>query len=91
MVFKLYKPEKIENKEYSAEEIYNTLPIYSRKDKVLICDADILCYKIASVTEFKYLYTSSQGEEYKVKSKKSFKAYCEDNNLEIDSFTVTNT
>ena len=92
MAFKTYKPkEEIDvSKEYTPQEIYSKLPNYTKQDKVLIYDADILSYKIASVTEFKYLYTSPEGDEYKVKSKKSFKAYCEENGLDIDSFTVEN-
>lgn len=92
MAFKLSQPknEFDVSREYTAEEIYSNLPTYTKQDKVLICDADILSYKIASVTEFKYLYTSKDGDEYKVKSKKSFKAYCEENDLDIDSFTVEN-
>jgi len=76
--------------EHTAEQIYSNLPEYTKQDKVLIVDADILSYKISSVTEFKYLYTSPEGEEYKVKSKKSFKAYCEEQGLDIDHFSVTN-
>ena len=92
MAFKTYKPkdEVDVSKEYTPKEIYSKLPNYTKQDKVLIYDADILSYKIASVTEFKYLYTSPEGDEYKVKSKKSFKAYCEENGLDIDSFTVEN-
>ena len=93
MAFKTYKPKgDIDvSKEYTAEEIYKDLPSYTKQDKVLIVDGDIACYKIASVTEFKYLYTSSEGEEYKVKSKKSFLAYCEENDLDINSFSVVHT
>lgn len=93
MAFKTYKQkDEIDvTKEYTAEEIYKDLPTYSKQDKVLIVDGDIISYKIASVTEFKYLYTSSDGEEYKVKSKKSFLAYCEDNNLDINTFSVVPT
>ena len=96
MAFKTYNPkgnpkDEIDvSKEYTPKEIYSKLPNYTKQDKVLIYDADILSYKIASVTEFKYLYTSPEGDEYKVKSKKSFKAYCEENGLDIDSFTVEN-
>ena len=96
MAFKTYNPkgspkDNIDvSKEYTPKEIYSKLPNYTKQDKVLIYDADILSYKIASVTEFKYLYTSPEGDEYKVKSKKSFKAYCEENGLDIDSFTVEN-
>lgn len=92
MAFKVYdQKESVDvSKEYTPKEIYSNLPNYTKQDKVLICDADILSYKIASVTEFKYLYTSPEGDEYKVKSKKSFKAYCEENDLDIDSFTVEN-
>ena len=97
MAFKTYSPkgspkDEIDvSKEYTAEDIYKDLPTYSKQDKVLIVDGDIACYKIASVTEFKYLYTSSEGEEYKVKSKKSFLAYCEENDLDINSFSVVHT
>ena len=72
MAFKTYNPKgNIDvSKEYTAEEIYKDLPSYTKQDKVLIVDGDIACYKIASVTEFKYLYTSSEGEEFKVKSRK---------------------
>ena len=92
MVFKLSKQvyDIDVSREYTPKEIYSNLPNYTKQDKVLIYDADILSYKIASVTEFKYLYTSPEGDEYKVKSKKSFKAYCEENGLDIDSFTVEN-
>ena len=96
MAFKTYNPkgnpkDEIDvSKEYTPKEIYDNVPNYTKQDKVLIYDADILSYKIASVTEFKYLYTSPEGDEYKVKSKKSFKAYCEENGLDIDSFTVEN-
>ena len=92
MVFKLSKQvyDIDVSREYTPKEIYSNLPNYTKQDKVLIYDADILSYKIASVTEFKYLYTSLEGDEYKVKSKKSFKAYCEENGLDIDSFTVEN-
>lgn len=93
MAFKTYNPKgNIDvSKEYTAEEIYKDLPSYTKQAKVLIVDGDIACYKIASVTEFKYLYTSSEGEEFKVKSKKSFVAYCEENNLDINSFSVVPT
>ena len=93
MAFKTYKPkDNIDvSKECTAEEIYKDLPSYTKQDKVLIVDGDIACYKIASVTEFKYLYTSSEGEEYKVKSKKSFVAYCEENDLDVNSFSVVPT
>ena len=93
MAFKTYNlKDKVDTtKEYSAEDIYSDLPSYTKQDKVLIVDGDIACYKIASVTEFKYLYTSSEGEEYKVKSKKSFLAYCEENDLDINSFSVAPT
>lgn len=97
MAFKVYSPkgnpkdEVDVSEEYTAEEIYKDLPTYSKQDKVLIVDGDIISYKIASVTEFKYLYTSSDGEEYKVKSKKSFLAYCEENDLDIDTFSVVPT
>ena len=93
MAFKTYKPKgNIDvSKEYTAEEIYKDLPSYTKQDKVLIVDGDIACYKIASVTEFKYLYTSLEGEEFKVKSKKSFVAYCEENDLDINSFSVVPT
>ena len=93
MAFKTYNPKgNIDvSKEYTAEEIYKDLPSYTKQDKVLIVDGDIACYKIASVTEFKYLYTSSEGEEFKVKSKKSFLAYCEENDLDINSFSVVPT
>ena len=93
MAFKTYNlKDKVDTtKEYSAEDIYSDLPSYTKQDKVLIVDGDIACYKIASVTEFKYLYTSSEGEEFKVKSKKSFVAYCEENDLDINSFSVVPT
>ena len=97
MAFKTYNPkgnpkdEVDVSKEYTAEDIYSDLPSYTKQDKVLIVDGDIACYKIASVTEFKYLYTSLEGEEYKVKSKKSFVAYCEENDLDINSFSVIPT
>ena len=93
MAFKTYNPKDTVDttKEYTAEDIYSDLPSYTKQDKVLIVDGDIACYKIASVTEFKYLYTSSEGEEFKVKSKKSFVAYCEENNLDINSFSVVPT
>ena len=93
MAFKTYNlKDKVDTtKEYSAEDIYSDLPSYTKQDKVLIVDGDIACYKIASVTEFKYLYTSSEGEEFKVKSKKSFLAYCEENDLDINSFSVVPT
>lgn len=93
MAFKTYKQkdEVDVSREYTDEEIYKDLPTYSKQDKVLIVDGDIISYKIASVTEFKYLYTSSDGEEYKVKSKKSFLAYCEENDLDIDTFSVVPT
>ena len=77
MAFKTYKQkdEVDVTKEYTAEEIYKDLPTYTKQDKVLIVDGDIVCYKIASVTEFKYLYTASNGDEYKVKSKKAFSSF----------------
>ena len=93
MAFKTYKSkDNIDvSKEYTPQEIYSALPNYVKQDKVLIVDGDIACYKIASVTEFKYLYTSLEGEEFKVKSKKSFVAYCEENDLDINSFSVVPT
>lgn len=93
LAFKTYKPkDEIDvSKEHTVEHIYSDLPSYTKQDKVLIVDGDIACYKIASVTEFKYLYTSYEGEEYKVKSKKSFLAYCEENDLDINSFSVVPT
>ena len=81
MTFKTYrqKDEVDVAKEYTAEEIYKDLPTYSKQDKVLIIDSDILAYKVSSVCEFKYKFTcKTTGEVYNVKSKKAFKDFLRD-------------
>lgn len=89
MAFKLSKPnnEVDVNREYTAEEIYSDLPTYTKQDKVLIIDGDILAFRCASVCETKYEYSNDAGDVYNVKSKTAFKEYCIDNGLEYDSFT----
>ena len=74
MAFKVYKPKDDPvSKEYTVEEVYQHLPIYAKKDKVLIVDMDIMCYKVSSVCEYKYKYTcKTTGDVYNVKSKKAF-------------------
>ena len=93
LAFKVYdKKESVDvSKEYTAEEIYADLPTYSKGDKVLIVDMDIMCYKISSVCEYKYLFTCKDtGEEFSVKSKTSFKDYCLLNNLDYENFNCVN-
>ena len=93
MAFKVYNPngnpkDEIDvSKEYTAEEVYTSLPTYSKRDKVLIVDSDIHAFRCATVCETKYEYTHSNGDIYNVKSKTVFKDYCLENNLDYDSFT----
>ena len=89
MAFKTYKPKEFANvfKEYSPQEIYDNLQIYSKTDKVVIFDLDVLTYRCSSACESKYLFTNGDGNEYQVKSKAAFREYCLDNNLDYDSFT----
>ena len=89
MAFKIYKPkDDVDvNEEYSPEEIYSSLPTYAKTDKVVIFDLDVLAYRCSSACESKYLFTNGDGEEYQVKSKRVFREYCLDNNLDFDSFT----
>ena len=92
MAFKTYKPkgspkDEIDvSKEYTAEDIYKDLPTYSKQDKVLIVDGDIIAFRCSSVCETKYEYTNLEGDVYNVKSKGAFKEYCLENNLEYESF-----
>jgi hypothetical protein len=73
--------------EMTVEEIYKTLPVYSTKDKVLIIDGDILAYRVATVCEFKHLWThKSTGEEIRSKSKGEFEKHCTKKGLDIDMF-----
>ena len=92
MAFKVYKPkDDLASKEYTVEEVYQDIPIYTKKDKVLIVDMDIMCYKVSSVCEYKYKYTcKDSGEVFNVKSKTSFKDYCLENNLNYDNFECVN-
>ena len=88
MAFKTYKSkDNIDvSKEYTAEEIYKDLPSYTKQDKVLIVDGDIIAFRCSSVCETKYEYTNLEGDVYNVKSKGAFKDYCLENNLEYESF-----
>ena len=92
MAFKTYKPkgspkdEVDVSKEYAAEDIYKDLPSYTKQDKVLIVDGDIIAFRCSSVCETKYEYTNLEGDVYNVKSKGAFKDYCLENNLEYESF-----
>lgn len=88
MAFKVYKPkDEIDvSKEYTAEEVYSSLPTYDKRDKVLIIDSDIHAFRCATVCETKYEYTHPSGDVYNVKSKTVFKEYCLENNLDYDSF-----
>lgn len=89
MAFKVYnqKDEVDISKEYTPQEIYSNLPSYTKQDKVVIFDLDILAYRCSSACESKYLFTNEDGDEYQVKSKTVFREYCLDNNLDYDSFT----
>ena len=92
MAFKTYKPKgELVSKEYTVEEVYQDIPTYTKKDKVLIVDMDIMCYKVSSVCEYKYHFTcKDSGEVFNVKSKKSFKDYCLENDLNYDNFDCIN-
>ena len=89
MTFKLstFKCEIDASKEYTAEDIYNSTPTYSKSDKVLIVDSDIHAFRVSTVCESKYMYTHTNGDVYNVKSKGAFKDYCLENNLDYDSFS----
>lgn len=89
MAFKVYdKKDTVDvSKEYTAEGIYAELPTYSKGDKVLVIDGDIIAFRCSSVCETKYQFENEQGDIYNVKSKTAFKEYCFENGLDYDSFT----
>lgn len=87
MAFKLSVSESVAIVEHSPCEIYLSTPKYHKTDKVVIFDLDVLAYRCSSACESKYLFTNGDGEEYQVKSKRAFREYCLDNNLDYDSFT----
>ena len=91
LAFKVYdKKDSVDvSKEYTAEEIYAELPTYSKGDKVLVIDGDIIAFRCSSVCETKYQFENEQGDVYNVKSKTAFKEYCFENGLDYDSFTDT--
>ena len=70
--------------EYTAEEVTKLLPLYSKEDKVLIVDGDIIAFKVSSVCEFKYLFKHKEnGDTFKAKSKKEFKNFLEEEDGEL--------
>lgn len=78
MAFKLshgvesYNDKDVNNSkivEYDVRDI--NFPIYNKDDKVLIIDGDVLTYRVASASEFKYKITTPDGKEHIVKSQKS--------------------
>ena len=88
MTFKTYNPKVEDNtsKEYTPQDIYANVPTYSKTDKVVVFDLDVLAYRCSAACESKYLFTNADGDEYQVKSKTAFKDYCLENNLEYNSF-----
>ena len=87
MAFKLSCPDQYIVLEHTPSEIYLNTPVYSKTDKVMVFDLDVLAYRCSAACESKYLFTNADGDEYQVKSKKSFKDYCLENNLDYNSFT----
>ena len=89
MAFKTYKQkDEIDvTKEYLPVEIYSIEHGYSKTDKVVVFDLDVLAYRCSAACESSYLFTNEHGDEFQVKSKKAFKEYCLENNLEYESFT----
>ena len=96
MAFKTYNPKGSPkdgvdvSKEYTAEEIYKDLPSYTKQDKVLIVDGDVIAFRCSTVCETKHSYTHPNGDVYNVKSKGVFKTYCLENDLNFDEFVCAN-
>lgn len=75
------------HKEMTVEEIYETLPVYTKRDKVLVIDGDILAYRVSTMCEFKYLWThKTTGEEVRSKSKGEFENHCKKKGLDIEMY-----
>ena len=87
MVFKLSDFVAPSEREYLPVEIYSIEHGYSKTDKVIVFDLDVLAYRCSAACESSYLFTNEHGDEFQVKSKKAFKEYCLENNLEYESFT----
>lgn len=77
-----FKARKAKPTEFYVEEI--NFPKYRKGETVVIFDADILAFKVASVCENKHIFTQKEtGEKYLAKSLKEFKGFLEDEKTDI--------
>ena len=72
-----------EVKQYYVGEI--DFPVYKKREKVLLIDADILAFKVASVCETRFRFTRKDDEDevYLAKSIKEFQGFLEDEGSRI--------
>lgn len=69
--------------QYYAHEI--DFPVYKKREKVLLIDADILAFKVSSVCETRFRFTRKDDEDevYLAKSIKEFQGFLEDESSRI--------
>lgn len=74
------------NKEWDVSEIPR--PKYSKDDKVLIIDGDILSFKVSAAVDGRGIKVTKGGKSRKYKTRTEFKSLCESKNWTFDSFVI---
>lgn len=96
MTFKMYplnngstQTSNDPNVEYYTHEI--NPPKYSKGDRVLIIDGDILAYKLASKGDDRVCMVSRDGKTKQFKNRTEFKELCKKNSWDYDTFEKVDT
>lgn len=83
--------EKDISKEYSYQQLWEELVLdkqYTAKDRVIVCDSDMIAYRVASACDSRSILVSRGNTTKEFKTRTEFKEYCKNKNLDYDTFTI---
>lgn len=84
---KIFVPKKMWNVSYLPENIERKK--YTKEDKVLVIDGDILAYKVAAACEKRSItVTNSKGKTKSFKTRTKFKEWCEDKGKTYSDYSI---
>ncbi len=83
--------ERDVSREFSYEQVWQELVLdktYTAKDRVLVCDSDMIAYRVASACDNRSILVSRGGKTKEFKTRTEFKKYCADKGLDYNTFTI---
>ena len=83
--------ERDVSREFSYEQVWQELVLdktYTAKDRVIVCDSDMIAYRVASACDNRSILVSRGGKTKEFKTRTEFKKYCADKSLDYNTFTI---